>query len=175
MSALSFLNNLIPWWSFTLRLMIGVHWRYFGYRNGGEVRKPSMSLAVLCLQRRREDHKMILQHAGGVHMSHSGAGPLLAPRKLTVWLGGGGGSLRMLSISWHFYSLWPGQPLASCTCAISEYKENNNPFRDAQCGQLVDPTSLLHLYHIITALCCMNNSMLIFYINFVLYRLHNST
>ena len=161
MSALSFLNNLIPWWSFTLRLMIGVHWRYFGYRNGGEVRKPSMSLAVLCLQRRREDHKMILQHAGGVHMSHSGARPLLAPRKLTVWLGERAlweclvylGVFTVFDQVSHRLHVPVQDQRSRKTTILSEMRSASWP-----------NFSLAFITH---NLCCMINSMLIFYINFV--------
>lgn len=48
-----------------------------------------MHLAVLCLQRRREDQKLILLHAGGVYMSHSGM-------EVPSWIYG-------IAESWHFY------------------------------------------------------------------------
>lgn len=48
-----------------------------------------MHLAVLCLQRRREDQKLILLHAGGVYMSHSGT-------EVPALIYG-------IAESWHFY------------------------------------------------------------------------
>lgn len=48
-----------------------------------------MHLAVLCLRRRREDQKLILLHAGGVYMSHSGM-------EVPSWIYG-------IAESWHFY------------------------------------------------------------------------
>lgn len=67
-----------------------------------------MHLAVLCLRRRREDQKLILLHAGGVYMSHSGTE---VPAGYMALLNHGTSTLLVTTRS---------TPCYTCTCNISE-------------------------------------------------------